>query len=67
MSEISYLRVISANVSQSVFLGYLTVLGLITTLWREISENSQLRDFNAQVSQIVFLASLTVLRLLTII
>ena len=40
MSEISYLRDISANVSQSVFLGYITVLRLITTLWPEISENS---------------------------
>ena len=66
MSEISYLRDISANVSQSVFLDYLTVLRLITTLWPEISENSYFRDFNAQVSQIVFLAYLTVLRLLTI-
>ena len=40
MSEISYLRDISAKESQIVFLAYLTVLGLITTLWREISENS---------------------------
>ena len=40
MSEISYLRDITANVSQSVFLAYLTVLRLITTLWPEISENS---------------------------
>ena len=40
MSEISYLRDISANESQIVFLDYLTVLRLITTLWPEISENS---------------------------
>ena len=40
MSEISYLRDISANVSQIVFLVYLTVLRLITALWPEISENS---------------------------
>ena len=40
MSEISYLRDISANVSQIVFLAYLTILRLITALWPEISENS---------------------------
>ena len=40
MSEISYLRDINANVSQIVFLAYLTVLRLITNLWPEISENS---------------------------
>ena len=39
MSENSYLRDINANVSQIVFLAFLTVLRLITTLWPEISEN----------------------------
>ena len=65
MSENSYLRDFSAQVSQIVFLAYLTVLRLITTVWPEMSENSLHRDFSAQVSQIVFSASLTVLRLRT--
>ena len=54
MSENSYFRNFSAQVSQIVFLAYLTVLRLITTVWPEMSENSYLRDFSAQVSQIVF-------------
>ena len=45
---------------QIVFIAYLTVLRLITTVWPEMSENSYLRLFSAQVSQIVFLANLTV-------
>ena len=56
MSENSYFRDLSAQVSQNVFLAYLTVLRLITTLWRELSENSYFREFSAQVSQIVLLA-----------
>ena len=56
MSENSYLRDFSAQVSQIVFLAYLTVLALISAVWLEMSENSYLRDFSAQVSQIVFLA-----------
>ena len=44
-----------------VFLAYLTVLRLITTVWPEMSENSYLRHFSAQVSQIVFFAYFTVL------
>ena len=60
MSENSYLRHFSAQVSQIVFLAYLTALPLITTVWVEISENSHLRDFRAQVWQIVFLACLTI-------
>ena len=60
MKENSYLRGFSAQVSQIVFLAYLTVLRLITTVWPEMSDNSYFRDFNAQVSQIVFLAYLTV-------
>ena len=47
MSENSYLRHFSAQVSQSVFLAYLTVLRLITTVWPEMSENSYLRHFSA--------------------
>ena len=39
MSENSYLSDFSAQVSQIVFLAYLTVLRLITTLWSEMSEN----------------------------
>ena len=65
MSEKSYLRDFSAQVSQIVFLAYLTVLRLITTIWPEMSENSYLRHLSAQVSQIVFLAYLTVLLLIT--
>ena len=64
MSENSYLRNFSAQVSQIVFFAYLTVLRLITTVWPEISETSYLRDFSAQVSQFVFLAYLTILRLI---
>ena len=39
MSENSYLRKVSAQVSQIVFLAKLTVSRLITTVWREMSEN----------------------------
>ena len=56
MSETSVLRDFSAQVSQIVFLVYLTVLPLIAAVWVEISKNSYLRDFSAQVSQIVFVA-----------
>ena len=63
MSENSFLRQISAQVSQSVFLAYLTVLRLTTIVWPEMSENSYIRDFSAQVSQIVLFVYLTVLRL----
>ena len=62
MSENSYLRHFSAQVSQIVFLAYLTVLRLITTVWPEMSENSYLRHFSAQVSQIVFFGYFTLLR-----
>ena len=55
----------SAEVSQIVFLAYLTVSRHITTVWPEMSENSYPRHFSAQVSQIVFLAYLTVLRDIT--
>ena len=65
MSENSYLRHFSAQVSQMVFLAYLTVLRLITTVWPKKSENSYLHHLNAQLSQSVFLAYLTVLRLIT--
>ena len=56
MSESSYLRDFSAQVSQIFFLAYLTVLRLITTVWPEKSQNSLLRDFSPKVSQIFFLA-----------
>ena len=59
MSENSYLRYFSAQVSQIVFLAYLTVLRLITTVWLEMSENSYFRHFSAQVSQIVLFAYFT--------
>ena len=62
MSENSYLHNFSAQVSQIVFLAYLTVLRLFTTVWPKMSENSYLHHFSAQVSQIVFFAYLTVLR-----
>ena len=60
MSENSYLRDFSAQVSQIIFLACLTVLRLITTVWPEMSENSYLRHFSAKVSQIVFLIHLRV-------
>ena len=56
MSENSYICNFSAQVSQNVFLTYLTVLRLITTVWLEMSENWSLHHFSAQVSQIVFFA-----------
>ena len=56
MSENSYIRDFSAQVSQIVFLAYLTVLRLVTTVWPEMWENSYLHHFSAQVSQSVFLA-----------
>ena len=62
MSQNSYLHHFTAQISQIVFLRYLTVLRLITTVWPEMSENSYLRNFNAQVSQIVFLPYLTVFK-----
>ena len=65
MWEKSYFHHFSAQVSQIVFLAYLTVLRLITTVWPEMSENSYLHRFSAQVSQIVFFAYLTVLQLIT--
>ena len=65
MSENSYLCNFSAQVSQIVFLAYLTDLLLITTVWLEMSENSYLRDFSAQVLKIVFLLYLTVVRFIT--
>ena len=63
MSQNSYLREFCAQVSQIVFLVDLTVLRLITTVWRKISQNFYLRELCAQVSQNVFLADLNVSRL----
>ena len=65
MSENSYLRPFSAQVSQSVFLAYLTVLRYITTVWPKMSENLWFHHFSVQVSQIVFFTYLTVLQLIT--
>ena len=48
MSENAYLREFSAQVSQIVFLAYLTVLRFITSLWAEMSEDSYLCDFSAK-------------------
>ena len=64
MWENSYLHHFSAQVSQIVFLTYMTVLHLIRNKLPEIYKNSYLRHCTAQVSQIVFSAFLTVLRLL---
>ena len=47
ISENSYLRDFSAQVSQIVFLAYLTVVRFITNVWVEILENSYLCDFSA--------------------
>ena len=49
MSENSYLRHFSAQVSQVAFLAYLTNLRFITTVWLEMSENSYLRRFSEQL------------------
>ena len=49
MSENSYLRDCSYQVSQIFFLAYLTALPHITTVWVEISENSYLCNCSAQV------------------
>ena len=64
MSENSYLRHFSAQVSQIVFL-HLSFTAYYNCI--EMSENSYLLHFSAQVSQIVFLAYLTVLRLFRIV
>ena len=64
MSKNLYLCDFSAQVSQIVFLDYLTVLRLSTTVRPEMSGNSYFRHFSAQVSQIVFLAYLTALQAL---
>ena len=65
MSEDSYLHHLSAQVSQIVFLGFLTVLRFFTTARPKMSEYSYLHNFSAQVSQIVFFAYLTVLQFIT--
>ena len=51
MSQNSYLREISALMSQIVFLADLTVLRLITTVKEKTSKNSYLLEFCAQVSK----------------
>ena len=65
MSQNSYLREFSAQVSQSVFLADSTFFRLITIVWAKMSQNSYLHEFCAIMSQIVFLADLTVLRHIT--
>ena len=65
MSKNSFLRQFSAQVSQSVYLAYLTVLRLITTVRPEMWENSYLPNLSALVSQLVFLAYLSVSRFFT--
>ena len=66
MSKNSFLRHFSAQVSQIVFLAYLTVLRYYYNLYDlKCQKTHILHDFSAQVSQIVFLAYLTVLRLFT--
>ena len=55
MWENSYLHHFSAQVSQIVFLAYLTVLRVSTPVKPKMSENSYLHHFSAQVSQFVFL------------
>ena len=56
MSDNSNLLDLSAQISQIVFLAYLTDLRFFTIVWPKISENSYLREYRAQISQIVFLA-----------
>ena len=56
MSENSYFRNFSAQVSKNVFVDYLLILPFITTVLVGISENSYLRDLSAQVSQFPFLS-----------
>ena len=56
MSESTNLSDFSAQVLKIVFLAYLSVSRLITTVWPEMSENSSLQVFHAQVSQIVLIA-----------
>ena len=48
VSENWYLRDFSERVAQIVFLAYLIVLRLITTVWPEMSEKSCLRYFSVQ-------------------
>ena len=54
-----------AQASQFVFPFDLTVLQLITTVWRKMSQISYLRELCEQVSQIVLFSDLTVLQLVT--
>ena len=58
MSENSYLRHFSAQVSQIVFLAYLTVLRLITTIWVEMQKTHlssiSVHKYNKSCSQLVW-------------
>ena len=51
MSEISYFREFSAQISQIVFLAYLTVSRLVTIVWPEMNKNTYLRKISARVPQ----------------
>ena len=62
MSQNSCLGEFCVQASEFVFLVDLTVLRLITTVWRKMSQISYLRELCAQVSQNVFLADLNVSR-----
>ena len=50
MSENLYLRELSAQISQILFLYLLTVLRHIQTVWPKKLENSHLSEISAQVS-----------------
>ena len=67
MSENSFLHDFSAQVSQIVFLAYLTVLRLITTVWSKMSKNSIFAISVHKNHKSLFLAYLIVLRLITIV
>ena len=53
MSGNSYLRELTAQVSEIVLWADFTVLLLFTTVWAKMSENLYLRKCSAQVSQVV--------------
>ena len=65
MSENSYLRHISAQVSQIVFLAYLTVLQAYYNYMNCNLKKFIACDFSAQVSQIVFFSHFNCLSVIT--
>ena len=54
MSQNSSLRESCAQVSQIVFEAYLTVLMLIATVRKKLSQNSYITEFVEKISKIVF-------------